>query len=66
MIRADLYSINIPYSFIYSAGDIPFSFLNDLKKEVRELKPHCSDKEANVYFEADLSCILLINSSTLY
>ena len=55
--RPKLYSINIPCSFIYSAGDIPLNFLNERKKEVRELKPHCSDNETRVYLEADLSCI---------
>lgn len=51
---------------MYSAGDLPFNFLKERKKEVRELKPHCSDNDAKVYFKADLSCTRNINSSTLH
>ena len=64
--RGSYISKMISFSLIYSAGDLPFNFLNERKKDVRELNPHCSERNAKVYLEADLSCTRIINSSTRY
>ena len=56
----------ISCSLIYSAGDLSLSFLKERKNDVRELKPHCSDRKVKVYLEADLSYTRRMNSSTRY
>lgn len=51
---------------MYSLGVIPVTFLNERKKDARELKPQSSANAVRVYFAYSSFKISALNSSTRY